>query len=113
MDAPLWRNAVLGNGGAIRSRGTPFRHQRPNTIHILGIWIEDRVDFTRRAHDAMPDQRNPTDQHVADFRAVEVFEDAGEAGQLGLEASSIAIWEIAMPSARSSSGSRVTFLIKR
>jgi hypothetical protein len=113
MDAAIWGDAVVGYGRTVWARRSPPRYKGLDSGDVLGSRVEDSIDVPGCAHDAVANQCDAPDQDVAHFGLVEVFENAGEAGHCDWEASSMAVAERAMPSFRSSSGSRVASLIKR
>jgi len=78
-------------------------------LEILRLWGEDHIDGTGGAYHSVADERDASDEHIANARTIEIIENLAKASHLkALEdaASSIARVLREMPSASSSSGSR-------
>lgn len=90
----------------------PSIDQRSDAVDIFRAGIEYGVNVPRRSYDSVPDKRDPPDEHIANVCAIEIRENAAKIGQRAGASSSA--WRLsAIPSARSSSGSRDASLMRR
>jgi hypothetical protein len=79
MDRSSGRDRVVGHRRAVRARGGPLRDQGAQALEILGLRGEDHIDIASGTNHSVADQRDPTDEHIADAHAVEIIEDRPEA----------------------------------
>lgn len=112
MNRSIADDPVLGNGRSIRPGGAPPIDQSTNPLDVVRIGVEHGINVSRRSHDSVANQRDSANQHVANFRAIEVLEDSTEVRQRA-DASSAAWTLSAIPSASNSSGSREASLMRR
>jgi hypothetical protein len=80
MDLPAGSQALNRHRRAVGTRSPPLGDQTAKSLDVVGSRRDDGVDVAGCSYDSVPDQRDPPDQHVSDAHAVQVFEDAAEAG---------------------------------
>src|SRR6185436_9107016 len=113
MDAAARIERLFRKVRAIRSSSTPLLHEPLDSSDVIRVRIKDGINVPRGPNHPMADQRYAADQDVTNPGLVQVSQDAAEAGHRLAAARSIARADRAIPSASSSSGSRVASRISR
>ena len=80
VDLPARSQGLGRDRRPVGTRRAPLGDQTTKSLDVVGSRRDDCVDVAGRSHDSVSDQRYPPDQDISDARAIQIFEDAAEAG---------------------------------
>ncbi len=70
MNRPAGRDCLVGYRCTVWPGCGPLGDQRSHTLKILRLWSKNRIDIPGGTNHPVTDQRDSTDEHIPDARAI-------------------------------------------